>query len=540
MGKLVPEDFPMEQLANKAERVVVDALVDGLYDSWFVIPDVGMHGTDKDRQTDLVLVHPDMGVVLLETKGHRMAIRAGQWIGEEGTPLKPQPMAQAKDNAYDLRGRLRRIPGLDRIEVEYGVVLPNTRALEGDLPQETHPAQVLLSADLAGNTAVNDAVETLALLRRHSAALTPDQLAGDRRHAPARRRLPVGPRSSHRRDPGPAPNELCAAQVGGADPALQNRRVVVRGGAGTGKTRLAVAWAMTAWHEQDRVLVTCFNDPLAAASSVTSFPTTTDMVVGAFLRLALQLPGMPPLRVPEGADAEWWDTVATGHLHKYWPLIGVSFDTIIVDEAQDFSPAWLAQLQALLDPEGRRRLLLLADEGQGLYDRGFSFPHPDDGWVRAELVNNCRNARPIARLLRQKLGGAPAPSASPEGLGVHWRPADDVDGVVAGVAAEIERIVEGEGRNPAGVCVATFHTVIRDELRATLGLVGCDDADADDVVCENVHRLKGLEFDTVILATPDDEDDITTLYVGVSRAVTELVVVGPEPLAHRLGLQGSP
>lgn len=524
----------MDQLANDAERVVVDALVDGLFDSWFVIPDVGMHSHDRDRQTDIVLLHHDMGVVLLETKGHRMSIRGGQWLGQEGTPLTPQPMAQAKDNAYTLRNRIRRLPGLEQIFVEYGIVLPNTRAIDGQLPMEVHDAQVLLSADLASGVAVNDAVETLALHRWHTTVLTPEQMAGI-----------VGllrPDVEFRWDPearGSATrarlDELCDAQVGVLAPLLQNRRVVVRGGAGTGKTRLAATWARKAWHEQDRVLVTCFNEPLAAQLR-TELPDDEDMTVGAFLRLALEFPGMPPLAVPDGAGAQWWDTVATGHLHKYWPLIGVAYDTIIVDEGQDFSPAWLAQLTALLDPEGRRRMLLLADEGQGIHERGFAFPDPEDGWVRAELVNNFRNARPIARILRQKLGGAPAPAASPEGLGVHWRPVTDVDGAVGAVAAEIERIVEQEGRSPSGVCVSTFHTALRDELRTALGLVAWEDRDGESIVCENVHRLKGLEFDTVILVSPDDEDDITILYVGVSRAISELILIAPPALAARLGL----
>jgi DNA helicase IV len=77
---------------------------------------------------------------------------------------------------------------------------------------------------------------------------------------------------------------------------------------------------------------------------------------------------------------------------------------------------------------------------------------------------------------------------------------------------------------------------VRDHLRSDLDLSCWEDRVGGGVLCENVHRLKGLEFDTVILATPDDEGDLTKLYVGVSRAVSELIVIGPEPLATRFGL----
>lgn len=58
------------------------------------------------------------------------------------------------------------------------------------------------------------------------------------------------------------------------------------------------------------------------------------------------------------------------------------------------------------------------------------------------------------------------------------------------------------------------------------------------VACENVHRIKGLEADTVILATPTPEVPDPLLYIGISRAVSQLVLVGPEALAARLGLAG--
>jgi hypothetical protein len=531
VGQLIPEDLSLDAIANRAEREVVAAFCDQLLDSWFVIPNLGMRSEERDHEADIVLLHHDLGVVVVEVKGHRMAIRDGVWVGEEGTPLKPQPIDQAKRNAYELRRHLRKLPGLEHVEVEYGIALPNTREVLGGLPIEIVPAQVLAAPDLLE---ANDAIEELALARHHSRVLGREEMEAIVGHLCPDADFSWDPearvRSTRHRL-----RQLCDSQIAVLTPLAQNRRVVVRGGAGTGKTRLALAWTQQAWVGGDRVLLTCFNEPLAEALRAELPEDDDDLTVGPFLRLALALPGMPHLAVPADADAVWWDTVATGHLHTHWPLIGATYDTIVVDEAQDFSPAWLAQLQALLDPDGRRRFLMVADEGQGLYERGFAFPDPDDGWVRAELVSNCRNAAPIARILRRRLGGAPAPPMSPEGLGVSWREADHLDAVTALVDAELERL-EDEGRDPSGVCVATFHTTVRDQLRRQLDLCPWEARRDGSVVCENVHRLKGLEFDTVILAGPDDEDDLAVLYVGVSRAVSELVVVGPRPLAARLDL----
>jgi ATP-dependent exoDNAse (exonuclease V) alpha subunit len=46
--------------------------------------------------------------------------------------------------------------------------------------------------------------------------------------------------------------------------------------------------------------------------------------------------------------------------------------------------------------------------------------------------------------------------------------------------------------------------------------------------------MKGLERDAVILVTEDDALDDHLLYVGMSRAISRLVVVGPPTLIDRL------
>jgi ATP-dependent exoDNAse (exonuclease V) alpha subunit len=46
--------------------------------------------------------------------------------------------------------------------------------------------------------------------------------------------------------------------------------------------------------------------------------------------------------------------------------------------------------------------------------------------------------------------------------------------------------------------------------------------------------VKGLERDAVILVTVDDDLEDHLLYVGMSRAVSRLVVIGPTPMLGRL------
>lgn len=434
MGQLIPEDFPMELLRNESERIVVEALRRTLYSDWLVIPDIGFRGTIQDHQTDIILIHPDMGVVVVEVKGHRLSIRDGVWYGQEGSPLNPQPVEQAKNNAFHLRNLLRRkVDGLTHLDIVYGIAFPNTRSIEGEIPPDLVRDQLLLAEALDDTDRF---VEKLVHTRRSwCVSLEPEQidaiialLCPD-----AEFRWDPESRVQHTRE---RLKELCAAQISSLTSLLSNRRVIVRGGAGTGKTFLGTKWAAQARNEGDRVLLTCYNDPLAGSLHEEFGHVLDESVrIGPFIRLALELEGMPPLEIPDGASQQWWDTIAIGHIMGNWPKVGETFDTIIIDEAQDFSPAWIALLETLLDPDGRRRMLLLADEGQGIYDKGFVFPQADDGWVHVELGSNFRNARPIARVLRRGLGGAPSPLVSPEGIGVLFHPATDIDNVVAVVEA---------------------------------------------------------------------------------------------------------
>ena len=540
MGQLIPADFPMETLKNDAERVVVESFVRTLYSDWMIIPDVGFRGTTKDHQTDIILIHPQMGIVVVEVKGHRLSIRDGVWYGQEGSPLNPQPVDQAKDNSYHLRNLLRRnIESLAHLDIIYGIAFPNTTAIGGDIPQDLVRDQLLLSE------AMEDAdhfIEKLVHTQRSwSVAFTPDQINAIVGLLCPDAEFSWDPdaRAKHTRE---QLESLCDAQIRSLTSLLSNRRVIVRGGAGTGKTFLGLKWARSARNEGDRVLLTCYNDPLSS-SLQDQFGIALDdtITIGSFYNVALGLEGMPELEIPDLSPAEmaeWWDTVATGHILHNWDKVGEYFDTIIIDEAQDFSPAWIAMLETLLDPDGRRRMLLLADEGQGIYSRGFVFPQADDGWVQVELASNFRNARPIAQVLRRGLGGAPSPLYSPEGLGVHFHPATDIDNVAAVVEAELERIIEDELRDPARIGIVTLHGNDRDELRRRLELVAWEDRGDGALVCETFRRAKGLEFDTVILVAPKAQDaaEVTPLYIGVSRAVSELIVVGSPAVADRLGI----
>ena len=537
MGLLVPADFDLRTIENGDEREVVRRLVDGLTDGWLIFPNVTFH-SDRPHEIDAVLLHEEQGVVHLEVKGHRVYVQAGEWYGRQGK-MKPQPFSQAKTNAYALRNELKdRWPGVfDHFPVRFGVAFPNTTELRGHLPPDIKRSQLFLAPDLEDP---QNAINTLLAEARVGSRFTVEQMNGIIKYLKPDTDFSWDPEARirmHRQ----RMEALCASQVRALERLDANRRVAVTGGAGSGKTRLALAWARRASiGRNERVLVTCFNEPLADQIQ-THLNGYEGVLAGAFLTVARSFEGMPHLDEPANMTAEdastFWNETVIGHLHLNWPKITEKFDTIIIDEAQDFSPAWIAQLESLLDEDGPRRLMMVADSGQEIFSRGFRMPKPDDGWTLCELVNNCRNSHQIARLLRTFLGGAPAPEIGPETIGIDFIEASSTD-----VVSRVKEILDRQPDNGSGLLAPVGRTVVlvpsvklRDTLRAGLSL-GSWDERGSKIICETERRMKGTEFDTVILVDPDFRMDDRALYIGISRAINQLFVVGPRELGERLRL----
>ena len=481
MGILVPADFDLSTIKNDDEARVVTALVEQLTDGWLIFPNV-RYRNHRDYEIDVVLLHETDGIVVLEVKGHKVRLNGGIWYGSSG-PLKPQPFAQAKDNAYKLREILikKDKPLFQGLPVRYGVIFPNTTSFVGELPADIEREQLLLGTDLEDiKYAVDELIRVtgrgLKMRREHMEAVI-DFLCPNAEFSwdPADRL-----RQSRQRM-----EALCASQVRALERLDANHRV--------------------------------------------------------FLTLAQTLEGMPYLEKPDGLSAvdekKYWDETVIGHLLLHWPKITERFDTIIIDEAQDFSPAWIAQLEWLLGGKSDGKLLLVADAEQDIFDRGFRRPTSSDGWAVCELVNNCRNTHQIALMLRTLLGGAPSPQIGPESIGIAF---EEVSPATAtSVVGKILARQPDDGSDllaPVGSIAVLVRTrQMREELRQTLGLGSWNERETK-IVCETFRRMKGTEFDTVILVDPEFRMDDRALYIGISRAINQLFVVGPRELGERLRL----
>ncbi|HRR13976.1 MAG TPA: AAA family ATPase [Thermoanaerobaculia bacterium] len=334
------------------------------------------------------------------------------------------------------------------------------------------------------------------------------------------------------------------------DGVLGNRRVAVRGGAGTGKTLLAREIARRFAAEGKRVLVLCYNRMLAEllARDLTgeaepagreNLTVTTFHGLSEELARAAGLPWEPPR-----GDAEpdfWRDTANELLFDALGRCPERRFDVIVVDEAQDFAETWWLTVEALLADPKQGRLWLFHDPAQTIF--GGTVPEAALGCFVYDLPWNCRNTRRIAARAWELLGpeGAgdalPAPNlhpAAPEGEAPELITCRNESEMIRGVEKALHRLRNDAKIPAARILVLTPFNLDRSAVwkgrnriavplaRLEPGHPSIDRTTQPDAVpIASLARFKGLEADAVVLCEIRPDSHACTprhLYIGASRA----------------------
>jgi hypothetical protein len=245
--------------------------------------------------------------------------------------------------------------------------------------------------------------------------------------------------------------------------------------------------------------------------------------------------------VPPKANSEFWDGDFLRAFEQNIDNVERRFDTLIIDEGQDMKPEWLRVLSLLLKDPDESKILMVADSRQAIYTEGWLAPRE---WASLELKTNLRNPQTIARAI-ESLGGAPARDNALPGPKIDFHRVGGVKEVRKRVADAVHKAHVELEIPLSRILVLTRHTDLRNELRndpieregrEPVRLLGWTERDEEGVICETIHATKGLEREAVILVNIDEEPDEATTYIGASRAVMYLAVVGREALGAQLGL----
>lgn len=549
MARMHPPDVDGDEPESGAERAVFDAIRDRLPEPWEAFHGTGFterdHATGtRDGEIDFVLAHPEVGIFCLEVKGGGVECRDGAWYRtrRDGPAERMRdPFEQAKGQRHALK-RLISAAGSgirgDDLLMGHAVAFPfaTVHALG---PGLNAPRELIVDRSDMGDLPA--AVERVTAYHRGSR---------DRRRAPGEEGMEMlrellapnvviaSPLSAAIAEEEAALVELTNEQSLVLRGLAANRRVAIRGCAGSGKTMIAVEHARRLARDGANVLFVCFNRALRDELRRGPAAAREGVEFHMFHGLCRSLAGRAKVPVPEypagEAPPEFFRTELPAALVEAAAKLDVRYDALFVDEAQDLHTEWLDALACLLtDPEASPVWLFL-DDNQEVYDARLEVP---SGYAHFELSVNCRNTRRIHEWVRRYYRGEVEPSVrGPEGREVELIHTGDGP---ATVAAVVERLCGREGVAPQDVVVLSEHGYDKSAIPGQAGgryeFVRERGAHGNRIQLSSIRGFKGLESPVVILCELEDmrfpERQAQLLYTGISRAKSHCVIVAPPEAA---------
>jgi hypothetical protein len=414
MARLIPSF--MDDSTPQGERDVFNMLSAGP-DDWVALHSLDLAPWNRGLRTELdfLVVVPETGMLCIEVKSHdNISFDGSRWFPDT---IKRSPFKQAADGRHTFYRRLAEIvPKFKRIPVLHCCIFPRAPF---DLPRNLSVQEWELMDSRtfrSFGTALNFCADLDRRMKRSVAAdanLLPlaGRLSASDIDQILNCCLPVQKRRSSPRE------ELDRRQVEverllrtQQKPVLQlaslNERLIVSGGAGTGKTLIAMEVARRAAEKERRVALVCFNHLVGEWMRREMERTLSDrpnLLTGRAIRI---MAGMAGLEIPAAPPREFWESTLPDHLEQRLAdpdfRAAAVFDYLVVDEAQDllarpriwaclskflaggFEKGGFAAFgdldnQVLADREAMRQSLTVLD----------SVAKP----CRWQLTENCRNYR---------------------------------------------------------------------------------------------------------------------------------------------------
>ncbi len=536
---------PDPSFVTESEREVWHRLVDQLGDGDVVLSGVRLTNERKDHEADLILLLPGLGVVVVEVKGSSVWVEGDRWRQRRGArTVRIDPVDQARSSKYAVRDYVEHDPrwrdsSRTRIRWAHSVVAPYSsfdpdfampdcprwavhgREDQADLAERLRAVPQRQITDHRGPTPDDIDLIVEILRGRHLPRFDVTAQAGDR-EAEAER--------------------LTREQATLLGVTRLLNRVEVRGGAGSGKTMLALTQAKDLSRGREgrrpqRVALVCYSIGLASylTRQIASAPRRhRPAFVGTFHGLGRRW------GAPDGSrqDSRFWEEELPRTMSELAMRLddGKKFDAIVVDEAQDFADTWWTPLMRSLRDEEQGGLFVYTDENQRIFPR---FGEPPVPLVPLVLDHNLRNTRQIAETfgpltpMRMTLRGGDGPD-------VTFVPAT-ADTAVEAADDQVDLLVdEGWALHDVALLTSGKRHPVQRERQEVLGQEGYWDSfwEDDDIFYGHVLGCKGLERRAVVLCVNEDhcsERSRERLYVGLSRATDRLVVVGDPQVVREMG-----
>jgi hypothetical protein len=524
MAIMLPSSPHYYETGSPGEAVIYGSLEKNLDDSWIAIHSfkwikiLSSNGRKAQGEGDFVLFNPHYGILVIEVKSGDIEYHDHEWFTTNKQIIQ-DPMEQANDTKFYIIGRLK-LKKIPKVPVFHSVWFPDVEVDNDDLPANYNKKIVFDKKTLkAPVTHIEEAFDYWYQLTGFNKETIPNERVEEIKKIlkPQLKLIKVLNRLSE------DINELYVRLNNEQAKLLENlemcKEVSVRGRAGTGKTLLAIEKARRDSESGKSVLLLCFNTALSKRIKETLGETKINVrTVHSF---ALEyMKKYYPARVQGTFETDSDFEYLMSEFTEVTMNSNVNYDSIIIDEGQDFEREWISSIQDFGNKESA--FYIFYDPYQHLYSSASTF---NDEYLKMGvcylLLRNMRNTDEISKSCLNIINEPLIPEHFSNIIG------RDPEVTFVYNKNDLEEIINSKVHE-----LQFINKIDRDDL-TILSLdswISNDPRNSFDHKVTTVRKFKGLENEFIIIADVNlshllDPAKQRLLYVALSRAKVHVILM---------------
>jgi hypothetical protein len=522
---MTAKSFPADPVfADPSEREVWQILLETLPSSVSIICGLRIHEFEQEYELDFTILWPNVGVSVLEVKGGNVVPNEDSTFTQRDSRSTREidPITQVTKNHYALKKYIEDKSSLRHVGIQHFLVFPYSE-ISTNYNRPNIPRKII--ADSLDLPNISSSLEKLMLSHNFRPSEVEVEAMLRTLGQAIQSQLPLSKLGDSREH---KYLELTEQQYKVLDLCKLMRKFAILGAAGCGKTFVAIEQAKRRARLGDKVLFLCYNRGLSehVRRQLIAIEDSSDLIQVATLH---SLPSKIGIEIQPSDDDDYWDLVLPTLIEKKLLTVDKDskYDTVIIDEAQDFHPLWWKVVTNLLKNPESGAIFAFGDTRQGVFRQSNNIPIEI---AKIHLDTNMRNALPIARLAAVcveddlNLAGLDGPSV---------RFVESTPNSAIEIANQVLIELINEGWRSKDICLLTTgsrHPLQLQRIENTSRYAYWDSFfDTEEIFYSHVLGFKGLERPVIVVAIngwKHEHAKKDLLYTSITRARDLLVICG--------------